>query len=374
MKKIPIAQAILVQKIAERRAERKRHKEERQKRLDQMHGRMDSAVRRDYKKWPQLRLPDNLSLTENYDKVVGIISKLRARIGKKKYINFNAIRQVDTAAVLMLAAELEINKIQSKTSKMTAHDSDWDPKVRTLLGQMGFLKLLSADSEMPTRTEPSKDQIFIKFRSGHKLIGETTKQMVDDLEESFTAGNLAPELRLHIYVGIFEAITNTRQHAYGNNNDDLGLKRWWISASVNTQNNEIKVVCYDRGKTIPKTIQDSKGGSKIINSLLQNVISGTPDDKILLTTIEQHISSTKEDYRGQGFSELLRLIDENNQGTLRIYSRKGMVKFSRPIKSGENSTFSRELPRKMHGTLVEWSIIPSSLTLTTEVRQNGITS
>ena len=372
MKKIPIAQAILVQGIAERRAKRKRRKKEKQKQLRQMRNRIDNTVRRDYKKWPQLRLPSNLSLTENYDQVTGIISKLRARIGKKKYINFNAIRQVDTAAVLMLAAELEVNKIKSKTPKMTANDSDWNPKVRTLLEQMGFLELLSADSEMPSRTESSEDQIFIKFRSGNKLNGEITRQMLDSLKRRITVGKLAPELWLHIYVGILESITNTRQHAY-DSDGDVELNLWWISASVNTQSGEIKVVCYDRGKTIPKTMHDSKERSPVINFLLQNVIPGASDDKIILTTMENNLSSTKKDYRGQGLSELLSLIDENNQGTLRIYSGKGMVEFRRPGKSGENSTFSRELPRKMRGTLIEWSIIPSSLTLTTEARQNGTT-
>ena len=358
MKRIPITQALLVQKIAEARAKRKHWRKKKIKRKREMRDRVARKVRRDSRGLKQLQLPVNFCLADNYKQVVNTINKLRSRTGTERYINFNVLRQVDTAAALMLAAELEVSKIKAGAQKMTAHDSDWNPKVRTLLEQMGFLELLSADSEIPSHTEPSKNQIFIKFRSGHKLIGDDTMQMLESLQKHIAPHELEAELLLHLYVGIFEAITNTRHHAYKKKKLDEELKRWWISASVNTETDEIKIVCYDRGATIPKTIQASKEKSDAILSFLRNMIERVPDSEIILAAMKQKRTSTKLKNRGKGLSELLRLIDTNNQGSLKIYSGEGVVEFHRPTQNRENPDISRKLPLKMKGTLVEWSIIP----------------
>ena len=370
MKKTPLKEQECPQENAEKEARHECEKEK-PKQLRPIYNKMDRKARNDYKEWAQVLLPDNFCLTDNYDRVVSAISKIRTLIGKKKYINFNTIREMDIAAALMLAAELEVSKIKSKTSQMMAHDSDWDPKVKILLGQMGFLELLAADSKISSHTKPSKNQIFVKFHSGHKLIGETTKQMVDDLQQHMITGKLAPELRLYLYVGIFEAIVNTHQHAYKNKGSDAELNRWWISASIDTQTNEIKIVCYDRGETIPKTIQNSREKSIAIKSFLQDTCSRPSDGEVIVAAIKRKTYSTKLNNRGVGLSELLRLIDVNQQGVLRVYSGTGMAEFNRSLKTKKEPCVFHKLSQKMRGTLVEWSITPSLSTM--ESFQNDIT-
>ena len=359
MKKIPPKKQGCPQENAEKEA-RRECKKETPKQLHPIYNKMSRKARDDYKEWAQVLLPDNFCLADNYDRVVSAINNIRTLIGKKKYINFSSVRQVDTAAALMLAAELEISKIQYKTSQMMAHDSDWDPKVRPLLEQMGFLELLSADSKIPSRTESSKNQIFIKFRSRHKLIGDDTMQILESLQKHIAPHKLEPEFLIHLYVGIFEAITNTRHHAYNNKDGDAELNRWWISASADTQTNEIKIVCYDRGETIPKTIQNSR-----------NIFSRLSDGEIIIAAVKQKIFSTQSNNRGRGLSELLRLIDTNQQGVLRIYSGMGMAEFKSSLKTEKNPCVSHKLSQKMRGTLVEWRITPSHSTM--ESFQNDIT-
>ena len=359
MKKSSPKEQARLRENAEKRTDRE-HKKGKQKQLRQTHNKIDKV--HNYREWAQVVLPDNFCLANNYDRVVNAISNLRTLAGKKIHINFNSIRQVDTAAALMLAAELEVSKIQYKTSQMMARDSDWDPKVRTLLGQMGFLELLSADSEIPSHTAPSKNQIFIKFRSRHKLIGDDTMQMLDSLQKHIAPYKLEPELLIHLYVGIFEAITNTRHHAYNNKDGDAELNRWWISASVDTQTNEINIVCYDRGETIPKTIQNSRVKLEAIQSFLRDMLSRPSDGEIIIAAVKQKTSSTNFKNRGKGLSELLRLIDENQQGILRIYSGMGMAEFDRSIKTKKAPCVSYKLSKKMRGTLVEWRITPSHST------------
>ena len=365
MKKPPSKEQESLQESAGKEA-RSEHKKDKQKQLRPIHNKTDRKAHDPYREWPKVSLPDNFCLTDNYEQVVIAISEIRTRIGKKKYINFNTIREMDIAAALMLAAELEVSKIQSKTSQMMAHDSNWDPKVRTLLGQMGFLELLAANSKISPHTEPSKNQIFLKFRSGHKLIGDDTMQMLKNLQKHFAHYDFDPEFLLNLYAGIFEAITNTCHHAYRSKRQDKELKRWWISASVNTETNEITVVCYDRGATIPKTVKP-----ETFFSSLRSIFQPSSDGKIILAALENKTTSTNLTNRGKGLSELLRLIDRNNQGLLRIYSGEGLAELRRSAPNEENSNILHKLPRKMRGTLVEWSIIPSRSTM--ETHQNGIT-
>ena len=356
MKKNRTKRALILEKITRRRAKRERRKKEKRERLRHMY-RMVRSVRSEREIWPQLKLPDNFCLADNYEQVVNVINKLRARVGKKTYIDFSAIRQVDVAAALMLAAELEVSKIKDGAHQITAHNSDWNPKVKTLLEQMGFLELLSPDSEIPSRTESSKDQIFLKFRSGHKLIGDDTMQMLTNLQKHFVSYEFDPEFLLNLYTGIFEAITNTCHHAYENNGQNKELKRWWISASVNTETDEVTVVCYDRGETIPKTVIQ-----ETLFSFLRSMFEPSYDGKIILATLKNKTTSTNLINRGKGLSELLRLIERNNQGLLRIYGSEGLAELRRPASNEENSNILHKLPKKMCGTLVKWSIIPSRST------------
>ena len=357
MKKTPSKEQECLQENTEKRANREREKGK-DKQLRQTYNKMGKPC--DYRESSQVTLPDNFCLADNYKQVVSAINNLRTLAGKKKYINFKAIRQMDIAAALMLAAELEVNKIEAGTPKITTHDSDWNPEVRTLLGQMGFLELLFADSKISVHTKPLRNQIFLKFRSGYKLIGDDTMQMVESLQKRLAPCKLEPELLLHLYTGIFEAITNTRHHAYKHKKQDEELKRWWISASIDTQTNEIKVVCYDRGKTIPKTIKNSKRIPAPLQFLGEDMSSHLSDGDVIITAIKKRISSTKSNNRGVGLSELVRLIDKSQQGALRIYSGTGMAEFNHSFNIRKEPCISRKLSRKMHGTLVEWSITPSS--------------
>ena len=258
----------------------------------------------------------------------------------------------------MLAAELEVDMIRHNTPRMVAHDTKWNPQVRELLEQMGFMELLSASSEVQKPSSISNtNEVFVKFKSGYKLTGKAIKRIISEVENSVNAGEISPELRLPLNEGMAEAITNTRQHAYrlqGKLKPPGELDRWWISASVNRITKEITVVCYDRGRTIPSTIRASKPQMKDLF-----VVFADKDHKIIRSAMEKGQSSTHKKHRGKGLPRLINLIQRNGQGTLKVYSGRGKVQYA----MGENGKYSFSsglLFRKMHGTLVEWSIIPST--------------
>lgn len=338
-------QMLLLQRLAGKR----KHRVAKQSRNLQA---KSAPVRPEYRNWKIVKLPENFTLSANYDKVVKIINRMKMPTKKRCYINFNAIRRVSTAAALMLAAELDVDMISSGAKKMQAHDLDWDPKVSELLKQMGFLDLLRAESEINQPAANSGNgEVFIKFASGNGLADELIDKIIQETEKHVASGKIARELRFPLFAGMSEAMTNTCQHAYEQKTE---LNRWWISASVNRTTGEIVVVCYDRGRMIPGTLRASE--SKLARFLSHFTDS---DHTIICNALQRGQTSTHQLHRGKGLPELIRLIDENRQGILKIYSGDGMVKYDFAGESGENRYFSRSLGRKMRGTLVEWSIIPS---------------
>ena len=307
-----------------------------------------------YRIGEDIHLPEVFDLDHNYKKVINIINCLRGNLEKNEisYINFNAIRHINTAAALMLAAELEINKIRFNVRKMKAHDSKWDAKIRVLLTQMGFLQLLDAPSEVSLSSGMDNDEVFVEFTSsevGIGLAGEPIIEIIRKVEESVKIGKIPPELQLPLFAGISEAITNSHHHAYEQANK---LNRWWVSASVNRQTKEIKVICYDRGDTIPTTIRKSEKKMRLIEAIF-----GDPDYKIIGAAMEKKRTSTKKENRGKGLSQLMEFIGKNRQGYLKIYSGSGILTYSLEHKESEIHTFSEKLSPKMCGTLIEWNII-----------------
>ena len=265
----------------------------------------------------------------------------------------------------MLLAELHIYTITNKT-KLRARDNEWDKNVRNLLiYEMGFLKFLkvSPQSTNHSQTKKHKDEIFVKFISGNRrLQGEDVLRIIKEVRKVSTKQEFLQKLQLPLYAGMSEAITNTHHHAYPKRARKKFSERWWISASFNVKTDEVKVVCYDRGLTIPVTLRDKKE-TKLRNIglgvLIDLIKKDGPDHELMKVTIQQKKTSTKISGRGRGLSELINLIDHSKQGTLKIYSGKGIVEYTKDFNNMESLIHSKSLPRKMNGTLVEWSIVPT---------------
>ena len=262
----------------------------------------------------------------------------------------------------MLLAELHIYTIENNT-KLRARDNEWNNTVRNLLiDEMGFLKFLkvSPQSQHHSQQQGTKDEIFVNFVSGTRLDGQDVLKIIKEVERVSATEKIPQKLHLPFYAGVSEAITNTHHHAYTSRVKKKPSERWWVSASFNVATGEVKVVCYDRGLTIPGTLRDSSETKlrKLGIKLLSLIKSDGSDHELMKISIQERKTSTKLPGRGRGLSELRNLIDQSKQGTLKIYSGKGIVEYRKHSKDTEESVVSKSLPRRMNGTLVEWSIIP----------------
>ena len=264
------------------------------------------------------------------------------------YIDFRPIRQVTPSGALVLAAELDrVNHLKGRPPLKQIDADQWDPNVRRLLKEMGFFKLLQTSS--PTGEPIASDDRYIEFRSGEKVDGE----VVDELRRLDLDPHVnVPKNRL-LFSAITEAMTNVRQHAYGNRQSYSTAPRfWWLSASFNTEKKEITVMIYDQGSGIPETLP-KKWGESLRNLLPAELV----DDhaRLIEAAHELSRSRTRERHRGRGFERDIRHYIANldkGQGTYRIISGRGEY----TAESGGGPTNRRSFRGCLEGTFIQWRI------------------
>lgn len=349
---------IRIQKgIAQKRAERK-HRPKTQSLLQQAkkRGKLRTPVERAIASAKaRVRLPERFNLTENYEDVAKKINCIRDFGRKPDYVDFDDIRDVDAPAALMLAAELEVRKIKYR-GKYMSNDLKWDSDVRHQLMSMGLFDFLDVNPQNTESGGTQLDEGFVRFVSGfRKLDGKELAEVIRRLEERM--GRPMPEsVKDLLGSGMGEAITNTLDHAYPKSERSNKTARWWMSASVNKKSGEIKVICYDRGLTIPNTIAASH---KKMTGIMASWRGERSDEGIINAAMERPLSATKQSFRGRGLKELMHSINDNGQGRLEIYSRRGLVIYEKTAESAGGKYSRDKLKGELRGTLVIWSIIPS---------------
>ncbi len=360
---------LIIQHNAEKRRERARHVKNKMKAVGYTHddgsknktSKNRVKVKYDPRRGKEvIELPEQFNLENNFVNVVDKINQVAKciKMGTDFYIDFDKIKNIGVSATLMLAAELSIYKIvkgMSLSGKgMRAYDSNWDESVRNRLKEMGFFELLNVESQVEkTPKNGGEQEIFIKFTSGTENVkdGTDVQKFITNVKSTLTKGKIPKGLSLHLHAGMSEAINNTVEHAYKGNKEEE-QNRWWISASVNRNNREMKVICYDRGLTISKTIRETETKLKKIKMFLSS-----KDHEIIMATMKHKQSSTKESNRGNGLSSLIGFIEKNGRGVMRVYSGKGMVQYDESRKHDNKGYNSDMLSSKMRGTLIEWSVI-----------------
>ena len=305
---------------------------------------------------PNIDLPEIFDLHKNTDETLEIMKQFRAVVDSNrprlKKLNFDKMQYINSSSALMLAAEIDV--WNSKTSqKLQAQHSTWNNEVKVLLCEMGFFELLALPP-LSDQQKIDKDTTFLKFISGQKVKGKNAKQLRINIEEV-----IGKELedRIHLYSGLSEAITNTKQHAYDETNPK-SFDKWWITAAHKRNNNKLVVSMYDRGKSIPKTLHKYKKWNEVKSYLSRDLIKN--DSHLIDTAMKVsfgHQSETRtrtqEQHRGKGLEQLLSFIKDN--GELTIISGKGLCVFTVKNEKLTNKK-KKSLKYFLQGTLIEWKI------------------
>lgn len=299
----------------------------------------------------RVELPEILNINSNPESTIKCLMDFRNKVGSGKNITLDLdhVKDIDAAAALMLAAEIDVWRLRSLRNTLKSHDRSWDLNIRKKLHDMGLFDLLRIKSQSQIHHSPSDGIIFMKFESDSKVNLDGYLNLREGIERCMGHEILH---RIPLCAGVAEALTNSLHHAYEN---EERIKKWWISASYSHQTKELIFLCYDRGQTIPKTLPNSG----IIENLLAAMgwigINDKIDSDLIHAALVTKRTATKKKHRGKGIPELKHFVDAHDSGKLSIYSRHGVVHYR---KNGENKKMEKkQISNPIRGTLIEWCII-----------------
>lgn len=293
--------------------------------------------------------PESLSLEDNFDGVVKLLSDLRRQSEEQRnenvYIDFRPIQELKPSGALVLAAELDRwNKLPQNRARFKNVDlQDWDPKVRKLLGQMGFFDLLGVPGAELNHAD-SKVR-YVKFRSGTMVDGKA----LEDLRKLELEPTIEMPNRRKLFAAVTESMTNVIHHAYSDNTGQA-ISAWWLSAAYDIDKGEVSILIYDQGSGIPKTLP-KKFGDRLRKMLPENLMRN--DAQMIKAAHELTRTASEESHRGHGLQRDVRqYIYGLPNGRYHVFSGKGEY----TVTSGEEESL-RSFSQPLAGTLIEWRIM-----------------
>ena len=318
-------------------------------------------------------LPEDFRLTMNLpasvNRVAGCIAQLREHVeADRKFglsIVFAAVRQIDAAAALALIAEIHL---LSGRVTLRSRDDQWDPEIRELLADMGLFQFLRVEMQSARALERGSPNSYVQFISDDRVYMRNFVNFRRDIEGKMGEGEqLGAFVMDLLHNGLQEAVTNVLQHAYAGGENP----RWWVSASFNSESRDLKVLCYDRGRTIPGTLRTR--GEGFLRALPLGLGATASDSALIVAALSSPRTSTGKFYRGKGLPEMAGIIDRSRRaGELSVYSGKGVGRYEKGGDDSPGAYSQVRLETPIRGTLIEWRIrIPPRVDFSGEARASG---
>lgn len=314
------------------------------------------------KKNLNLILPEKMNFSDDYLITVQHITAIRklsetttslSPTYKLGFVDFSNLKEISTSAALVLTAELS-KWDDAIRQRLTPKHETWDKKILTKFYDLGFFELFNKSKGfiLDEKSLSKNDVRFVKYLKGK--CGDVDKTVELKNEIIKVVGEKVSKWVI-LQGGLTEAITNVSHHAYPS---DLGFKdkdkNWYLTGSYNESNKVLKVVFYDQGIGIPKSLPASQIWEKVVHFLSKIIKDDRKSDEVLLkAAVELDRTRTKENDRGKGLQDLLDFIKERGDGYLSIMSSKGLYKHE--IINGKTSTKSENFPMPICGTLIIWS-------------------
>lgn len=313
----------------------------------------------------EIILPEIMDLSDNYEttmEYLHVIRKLcklakhRYRIFKKAYrlwrVNFDEIQRISSSAALLLTAELSRwdDQILNKLKPIT---SGWKSDILQRFLELGFFDLFKNKGDLPDLSLQNTPEVrFVKYIKGNSQEKDYS-QLKKKLNE-LVGAEIQKWTFLHS--GLDEAITNVMHHAYPDGcNVPKKDQNWYLTGAYNGKDRTLKIVFFDQGVGIPKTLPASKIWEKVLEIFSgSQSIERMKDAVLLKAAVEVSRTSTGQPDRGKGLADMLQFILQRNEGHLSILSGHGLYKFS--IENGSQIEKTHRFACPTMGTLIIWKV------------------
>ncbi|RED11271.1 hypothetical protein [Pontivivens insulae] len=319
----------------------------------------------------RFQCPKNLSIDDNFSESLEFFTELkelsRQIVERRRFrpttplrysIGIENLETISVRCAVIFAAEIDrLRRIAGDELIYQGRIED-DNEAISLLRQLGVFSLVGNREDVST-CENGMDRVVqghrtaIQLMSGlncdeDKLIGfyRSVQKIFDEFQTTD-----------FVHKGVAEAMLNAINHAYISKfplkYPSCG-KRWWAAAVMNASETEFKVIIYDQGHGIAKTLPISglvESMEVIAGRALQGVTKmiDSPDEVMVKAALEAARTRTGEDKRGKGFKDIQAPVREVRGARLRITSGRAQV----TLQNGYD-TFSLPLKHHIGGTLIEW--------------------
>lgn len=270
------------------------------------------------------------------------LSDLRHMLRKNNQvcIDFSETQRMVADGTLLFLAELRRLIKHAKGKLVITCIPPKNDKVAQVLQQINFYSLIGFTSDIIPKDE---DVVNWRFAHGHKVEGERYEDVLSEYD-----GDIAIQLQESLFTGITEAMTNVLNHAYLIPRDDgtdiTNSREWWMFSQA--KDGEITVAFLDLGAGIPRTLPLKKPDlwKKILLFGKRN------DSRVIQYAVKDSISRTNESHRGKGLGQIARVIDQVENGEMKILSNYGALSRSNKVMRQKNYSDS------IQGTLIYWNI------------------
>lgn len=268
-------------------------------------------------------------------------------------VDLTKISTVTPDAALVLAAELYRWKKTKNIRLRTVDIHKWSPKIRHLLGGLGFFRLLQASYPRHLRAKDKAqlidDSHYVEYRTEKRTLGIVADKLYNEDLADFL-GEVPDKRRL--YAALAEAMNNVVKHAY--DDPKYELPNWWLSAAYDNNSREISILIFDQGVGIPNTLP--RNFSDSVQSVRLSMKGEVSDAILIQAAHEIHRTSTRASNRGHGMQRDIRRYGLNTdfEGSYSVTSRRGRYQ---EIRTNQNANvIMRSYASDLQGTLIEWRL------------------
>jgi len=317
----------------------------------------------DKKKRLTIVLPESMNFNNNYEETSVYINAIRKVTNRPAQhntyrlnsVSFNNLKNISTSAALVLTAELS-KWDDAIRQNLAPNVANWDSDILRRFRELGFFSLFRKSPEELCNSHKTgeADINFVRYIKGK--CGDANKTRILKREIIEVVGeDICKWTFLHS--GLTEAITNVSHHAYPDGYEFIDSdKNWYMSGGYDRKTNELKVVFYDQGIGIPKSLPASTLKEKVfelISNLDIDAADRMKDATLLKAAVQLSRTSTGRLDRGKGLQDLLEFIKQRGNGYLSILSLRGLYKFT--VSHGVEITKSEHFNNAIPGTLIIWS-------------------
>ncbi len=259
------------------------------------------------------------------------------RVGRRVKIDFRKTTHLNPCGTLVFLAHLTVwEALYPGRLQATYPDDD---VVEQMLQHFEVLQRLG----LSTRKQITHERVrFWRHFTGSNVSAEIYKELTKLAQE-----NIEHPTRQLFADCLNEAVTNVVNHAYGFEQPSLPpckVRNWWMISQ--SKDGNMFVAIYDLGVTIPESLRRRPEWRDYLRG------RSFSDRKLVKVAVASSRTSTKLEYRGKGFPEMLEFSRKLAAGGLTILSKKGGFQYNALAAVESSRKFQCSLP----GTLVLWAI------------------